>query len=88
MKNQNNQEFSNELQEEIRKMIEERNQKVRSYQKRIINVSKVRNYIKQNKCEINEETIEAINNKLYEILDKAIYRTKANKRITIRPHDL
>lgn len=85
---QDSAEFNKKLQEDIKKIIEERNQKIKSYQKRIINVSKVRDYIKQNKCEVNEETIEAINDKLYEILDKAIYRTKSNKRITIRPHDL
>jgi tRNA A22 N-methylase len=74
--------------QDIKKIIEERNKKIKEYQKRLINVSRVREYIKEKNCEINDETIDAINKKLYEIIDKAIYRTKANKRITIRPHDL
>jgi len=74
--------------QDIKKLIEERNKKIKEYQKRLINVSRVREYIKEKNCEINDETIDAINKKLYEIIDKAIYRTKANKRITIRPHDL
>lgn len=73
---------------EIKKWIEERNKKVKNYQKRLINVTKVRDYIKQKKCEVSDETIEAIENKLREIIDKAIFRTKSNKRITVRPHDL
>lgn len=74
--------------QDIKKLIEERNKKIKEYQKRLINVSRVREYIKEKNCEINDETIDAINKKLYEIIDKAIYRTKANKRVTIRPHDL
>jgi tRNA A22 N-methylase len=74
--------------QDIKKIIEERNKKIKEYQKRLINVSRVREYIKEKNCEINDETIDAINKKLYEIIDKAIYRTKANKRVTIRPHDL
>ncbi len=80
--------LSEEEKFEIKKMVEERNKKIQESQKRLINVSRIREYIKKQKCEINEETIEAINNKLYEILDKAIFRTKSNKRITIRPYDL
>ena len=74
--------------DDIDKLIQERNDRVRNYQKRLINVSRLRDYIKQKKCEITDETIEAIERKLHEMIDNAIYRTKSNKRITIRPYDL
>jgi histone H3/H4 len=74
--------------DDIDKLIEERNNRVRNYQKRLINVSRLRDYIKQKKCEITDETIDAIERKLHEMIDNAIYRTKSNKRVTIRPYDL
>lgn len=74
--------------DDIDKLIEERNNRVRNYQKRLINVSRLRDYIKQKKCEITDETIDAIESKLHEMIDYAIYRTKSNKRVTIRPYDL
>ncbi|MCX7811419.1 MAG: hypothetical protein N2247_10945 [Leptospiraceae bacterium] len=74
--------------DDIDKLIEERNNRVRNYQKRLINVSRLRDYIKQKKCEITDETIDAIESKLHEMIDNAIYRTKSNKRVTIRPYDL
>ncbi len=74
--------------DDLDKLIQERNNRVRNYQKRLINVSRLRDYIKQKKCEITDETIDAIENKLHEMIDNAIYRTKSNKRITIRPYDL
>ena len=74
--------------DDIDKLIEERNNKVRNYQKRLINVSRLRDYIKQKKCEITDETIDAIERKLHEMIDNAVHRTKSNKRITIRPYDL
>jgi histone H3/H4 len=74
--------------DDIDKLIEERNNRVRNYQKRLINVSRLRDYIKLKKCEITDETIDAIERKLHEMIDNAIYRTKSNKRVTIRPYDL
>ncbi|MCS7205537.1 MAG: hypothetical protein NZ853_07555 [Leptospiraceae bacterium] len=74
--------------DELKKFIEERNEKVRKERKRLINVSRIKDYIRKQKCEISEETIDAIDRKVYELINQAIYRTKANKRITIRPHDL
>lgn len=37
---------------------------------------------------VSADAIDEINKKLYELLDKAIQRTKDNKRTTLRPHDL
>lgn len=74
--------------DELQQLIEERNNRVRQSKKRLIHVARVKNYIRSHQCEINEETIEAIDRKLYEIIDAAIKRTKSNKRKTLRPYDL
>lgn len=50
--------------------------------------SKVRAYISQHEMRMDGQLLEALNNKVYEILDAAIERCKANGRATVRPHDL
>jgi len=65
--------------DDIDKLIEERNNKVRNYQKRLINVSRLRDYIKQKKCEITDETIDAIERKLHEMIDNAVHKGNYTK---------
>jgi len=53
----------------------------------LIVVSKAREYIKSKGCIVSQDAIGELNNKVYELLDSAIQRTKDNKRTTLRPHD-
>ena len=50
--------------------------------------SKVKAYIKSQKCMTASDSLPALNAKLACILDKAVARTKANKRSTVKPQDL
>lgn len=72
----------------IEELIELRNQKIKKEKEKLIHVSKIKEYIKKNDCEVSPETFDELNKKLYEIIDKAIYRTKSNKRKTIKPFDI
>ena len=49
--------------------------------------SKVKGYIRSKKCMVSGDLIEAVSGQVYDLLDKAIARTKANKRSTVRPQD-
>lgn len=57
-------------------------------QETLIVASKTKAYIKSQGCMVSADAVDEINKKLYEMLDKAIQRTKDNKRTTLRPHDL
>lgn len=50
--------------------------------------SKVKAYIKQSDKMTASETLEALNDKIYCILDGALKRTEANGRKTVKPQDL
>lgn len=50
--------------------------------------SRVRAYVSQQDLKLSDETLEAINRHVHAMIDRAIERTRANKRLTIRPHDL
>ncbi len=54
----------------------------------LIVASKVKAYIKGKKMMSSSEALEAINDKLYGLLDAAAARTKANRRSTIKAQDL
>ena len=49
--------------------------------------SKVKAYVRSKKCMVSGDLVEAVSNEVYGLLDKAIARTKANKRSTVRPQD-
>ncbi len=51
-------------------------------------VSKVKDYVKSKGCMTSSEAIPALSDKIYCLIDKAIERTKANGRQTIKPQDL
>lgn len=54
----------------------------------LVVASKVKDYIKSKKCMTSADSIAAISDKVYALLDDAIARTKANKRSTVKPQDL
>lgn len=54
----------------------------------LIVASKVKAYIRSKKMMSSSESLEAINDRVYCMLDAAAERTKANRRSTVRAHDL
>ncbi len=50
--------------------------------------SKVKAYIKQSDKMTASETLDALNCKIYAMLDEAIKRTEGNGRKTVKPQDL
>ncbi len=54
----------------------------------LIVASKVRNYIKSKKMMTSSESLGTISDAVYCMLDAAIARTKANRRSTVKAHDL
>jgi len=54
----------------------------------LVVASKVRAYIKGKKMMTASDAIATINDKIYELLDAAAVRTKANRRSTLKPQDL
>ncbi len=54
----------------------------------LIVASKVKAYIKSKNMMTASDSLEAISNNVYSMLDAAIARAKANRRSTVRPQDL
>jgi hypothetical protein len=54
----------------------------------LVVASKVRAYIKSKGKMTASESLEALNCKVYCILDAAMKRTEANRRSTVKPQDL
>ena len=54
----------------------------------LIVASKVRAYIKSKKMMTSSDALGALSDAVYCMLDAAIVRTKANRRSTVKPHDL
>ena len=54
----------------------------------LVVASKVKGYIKSKKMMTSSDALEAISDKVYDILDAAIVRTKANRRSTVKAQDL
>ncbi len=50
--------------------------------------SKIKAYIRSKKCMTSGDLLQAVSGEVYGILDRAIKRTKANKRATVRSQDL
>lgn len=50
--------------------------------------SKVKAYIKSKDCHTAGDTLAALSDEVRRILDRAIERTKGNKRTTVKPVDL
>ncbi|MBL7107281.1 MAG: hypothetical protein ISS77_06715 [Phycisphaerae bacterium] len=54
----------------------------------LVVASKIKAYIKSKKMMTSAESLEAISDKVYDLLDAAIVRTKGNKRSTVKAQDL
>lgn len=54
----------------------------------LIVASKVKAYIKSKKMMTASDSLEALSEKVYGILDAAVVRTKANRRSTVKAQDL
>ncbi len=54
----------------------------------LVVASKVKAYIKSKKMMTSSDALAAISDNVYCMLDKAIERTKANRRSTVKPQDL
>ncbi len=54
----------------------------------LIVASKVKAYVKSKKMMTSADALGAISDSVYGMLDKAIERTKANRRSTVKPQDL
>jgi hypothetical protein len=54
----------------------------------LVVASKVKAYVKSKKMMTSADALVAISDRVYCMLDKAIERTKANRRSTVKPQDL
>jgi len=54
----------------------------------LVVASKVKAYIKSKKMMTSSDALEALNENIYNMLDVAIARTKANRRSTVKAQDL
>ncbi len=54
----------------------------------LVVASKIKAYIKSKKMMTSADALGAISDKVYCMLDAAIARTQANRRSTVKPHDL
>jgi hypothetical protein len=54
----------------------------------LIVASKVKAYIKSKQMMTSSDALEALSNKVYDMLDAAIARTQANRRSTVKAQDL
>ncbi len=54
----------------------------------LVVASKVKAYIKSKKMMTSSDSLEALSEKVYALLDSATERTKANRRTTVKPQDL
>jgi len=54
----------------------------------LVVASKVKTHIKSKNMMTSSDTIAAVSNKVYALLDDAIARARANRRSTVRPQDL
>jgi hypothetical protein len=54
----------------------------------LVVASKVKAYVKSKKMMTSADSVAALSDQVYAILDAAIVRTKANRRSTVKPQDL
>ena len=54
----------------------------------LVVTSKVKAYIKSKDMMTSSDDIAALSDKVYEMLDVAVVRAKANRRSTVKPQDL
>jgi len=55
---------------------------------RLVVVAKVKDYVKEQGLMSSAELVEALNDRVYECLDRAIERAEENDRKTVQPRDV
>ena len=55
---------------------------------RLLVIAKVKDYVKEKGLMSSADAVDALNERVYECLDKAIERAQANDRKTVQPRDL
>ena len=55
---------------------------------RLLVVAKVKDYVKEQGLMSSADLVEALNDRVYEYLDKAIDRAQENDRKTVQPRDI
>ncbi len=55
---------------------------------RLLVVAKVKDYVKEQGLMSSAELVEALNDRVYECLDRAIERAQENDRKTVQPRDV
>lgn len=53
----------------------------------LIVASKTKAFIKNQGCMVSADALDELNNKIYQLIENAVKRTKENKRSTLRSHD-
>jgi hypothetical protein len=54
----------------------------------VVIASKLKDAIKTHKCQSSGDLVEAVSDKVHEMLEAAANRAKKNGRATVRPYDL
>jgi histone H3/H4 len=54
----------------------------------VVVASKIKDAVKESGCQSSGDLVEAISEKVHEILDAAVERARQNGRATVRPYDL
>ncbi len=54
----------------------------------LVVASKCKNYVKSKGFMCSADAIQAMSERIYDMLDKAMVRTEANRRTTVKPQDL
>ena len=54
---------------------------------KLVVASKVKDYIKSKACQTSSDALDALNDQVQKMLDKAVERAQSNKRATVRPQD-
>jgi len=54
----------------------------------LVVVSKVRAFLKSKDAMMSGDLLEALNKKVYALLEDAVIRCKGNKRATVKPQDI
>lgn len=54
----------------------------------VVVASKIKEYVKSKGCQTAGDSIPALSEAVYDLLEKAIKRTKDNGRMTVKPQDL
>jgi uncharacterized protein YfcZ (UPF0381/DUF406 family) len=54
----------------------------------VVVASKIKDVIKESGCQSSGDLVEAISDKVHEMIETATERAKQNSRATVRPYDL